>query len=592
MQQIKVPVVKGTIDSSMAFVGNMEYSQTVDLTWKTAGVIGTVNVVSGDSVKKGDILAELEPDSLSKDVLIAEKTVFDAQKALEDVQASETAKMQAYSQLNSYETALKEAKVAQESLYFPRADQQEKEFAWNDYEIANQEFNYSKQHYDRTVNEQSKGINDPVRLWEFDFYTDNYDALVDAYETWNWVNGSPTDLEYASAETAVESAQMNYDNALEDYFSYGEAAREKDVLAAELTLTVAQNTFNKRYIIAPFDGTISSVTAEEGFYVKKGDTGFHIDDISRIFVPIEVSEIDFEDVYLGQKAEVTLDAISDKVYEGTVYNISDVGEESGNATIFTALVELTEPDEAIKAGMTAEINVITSEKVDALLVPLTAITTEDGINYLSVSTTSGTRKIQVTTGLTSGDIVEISSGDIVEGTEVIVSSISTDALEALGLDASEYPELYLAAAGIPTGMTTVQMPNSGAGAAAAMPAMSDEGQNAPMGEPTAAIVPTEKTESTAAAGTDAAELKNTTAPIPETDETGEATSVPQNQRMGEPPAGMSAPDGKMGEPPAGMSAPDGKMGEPPAGMGAPDGKNEMTTPTPTPETASAATVSK
>ena len=87
-----IPVTLGDISSSVSFVGNLQYSQSAELSWKTSGVIDKVYVNVGDEVKKGDVLAELATDSLSSAVIIAEKTMIEQQEKLEDIKTSKAHK--------------------------------------------------------------------------------------------------------------------------------------------------------------------------------------------------------------------------------------------------------------------------------------------------------------------------------------------------------------------------------------------------------------------------------------------------------------------------------------------------------------------
>lgn len=316
VSEIVIPVVRGTIDSSVDMVGYVQYNQSVELNWKTAGVIEAVNVSVGDTVKKGDILANLEVTSLDSSVILAEKTMIDAQNSLEDVKDSTTDRMTAYQTLNTKESALQTAKLEQEAQYYPRADQQTLEWAWDDYALANLEFNYAKQDYDLAVEnnyswdsggypyetqrldrrtgtiktvvmDADKDTSARERL--FNSYVSTYNTLVDTYETFIYENGVPTDTEFAVAEGNVQVAQQDYDAALKEYLTYDTMPREKDVMTAEINLISAENSYNKRNILASFDGTVTSVSAQEGHYVEKGDSAIRIDDISRMFIPIDVS---------------------------------------------------------------------------------------------------------------------------------------------------------------------------------------------------------------------------------------------------------------------------------------------------------------
>ncbi len=430
-----LPVTKGTINSTIDLVGNAAYSQSASLTWKTSGVIETVKVKNGDTVQKGDILATLETDSLPSSVILAEKTLLDAQDNLENVMNSTTAKMTSYQSLNSTQTALQSTKEAQESLYYSRSDTLTKQMAYDTYELSVINFNYAKADYDQIKKQNEFGTD--ARNNAYSNYVSKYDAMVTAYEDFTWLNGSPTDLDYIVANGDVKAAQAAYDSALSDYETYETMPRTKDVVAAQAEEDSAKNTYNKRNIIAPFSGTITSVSAEEGHYVVTDDVAFEIDNMDRVFVPISISEIDISKVYKGQKAIVTFDAVSGTKYDADVYSISDYGEETDSATSFETQIEITSPDDKIKAGMTAEVSLILQEYSDVLLVPMTAVSTENNQSYVTVSEDSGERTVPVTLGVSNSYVAEVKSGEIKEGDHVVVSSINDSIIQALGINMAD-----------------------------------------------------------------------------------------------------------------------------------------------------------
>lgn len=457
-QQITIPVVRGNIDATMNFIGNVKYNQSATLTWKTAGVVETVYVKPGDEVKQGDILAELAADSLDSSVLLAEKTMIEKEENLEDVQESTNAKMQAYVTLSEKEDALKTAKLEQEALYYPRATQQDKERAWDTLSLASMNFNYAKQDYDALVDnnvswegeEPSRtvsmfgrtmtfgGNSESGRERKFNDYVETYNTLVSAYEKYVWTSGEPTDTDYAVAEGAVRVAQMEYDEALKEYLSYEEMPRTKDVVAALTSLNNAETSYNQRYIIAQFDGTVTSVTAEEGHYVTKGTAALRVDDKSSIYIPIDIPELDVNSVYNGVPVEITLDAVSGKTYRGTVYTVADAADSSAMNTTFSAAVVVDDPDDQMFAGMTAEVSMAESTKENVLLVPSSALSYDNDKVTLTVAGDDGNKTVEVKVGTVSNNISEIVSGDIKEGDQIVVSSVSAEVLEELGLDPAEY----------------------------------------------------------------------------------------------------------------------------------------------------------
>ena len=457
-REIQVPVTRGSVSSSMSFVGNLRYNQSSALSWKTDGVIEKVYVKVGDKVKKGDILAELAADSLSSNVLLAEKNMIELRERLEDVMDSTTAQMAAYSTLNAKDIALQKAKLEQEALYYPRATREEMERAWDKYALANLNFNYAKQDYDYldSINEPWEGSEEPRdvimfgrlvhfggddrsgRQRKFEDYVSTYNTLVSAYETYEWTSGRPSDVDYAVAEGNVAVAQMEYDKALEDYLSYSEMPREKDVTAIELSLENAETIYNWRFITAPFDGVVTSVNAVESYYVKRGTEALRIDDTDRLYIPIYVPELDLSALTVNTPVSIVVDAYYGKTYSGQIYSIADSSTPTGTMTSFNALVSIDDPDSGLLAGMTAEVSVPVKEKTNVLLIPNSAISYSDG--KPSVTVVNGNRRntVEITIGTMTGNVTEVTSENLKEGDLLVTESITAAALRELGLDPAQY----------------------------------------------------------------------------------------------------------------------------------------------------------
>ena len=429
-QELTFTAVTGRIDQSIDFIGNVVFNQSAQLIWKTDGVIGKVLVNLGDSVKKGDVMAELETDSMKSSVILAEKTLNEAQEKLSDVIESKTSKMNAYSTLTVNEISLKSTKQAQEALYYPRADQLTIEMAYDAYMLTVEKFNYAKADYDSVKN--SKGWEDQARQTYYESYISTYNSMIDAYEKWVWTKGQPSDTELAVAQGAVAVAQQAYDKALKEYKTYESIPRQKDIQEAEISVTNAENVYNKRNIIATFDGIVTSSQAEVGHYVEAGTVAFGIDDMSSIFIPLQISEIDIQKLFVGQKVSISLDAVTDKTYSGVISKIPDLGEESDSIVTFETMVEITDPDANIKAGMTAETEIILEEKDNVVLIPANAVSQKDGKSYVTVSSENGWNSVEVATGISSNLLIEITSG-ISEGDVVKVPSIDPRIYTELGI---------------------------------------------------------------------------------------------------------------------------------------------------------------
>ncbi len=415
-----IPVTRGDISAAVTLVGNVTYAQSAVILWKTTGVVQNVNVKIGDQVKQDDILAELSEDSLNSSVLIAEKNLIDAQDNLTNVMESTTAKSEALSTLTAAEITYQATKQAQEALYYPRGSQLDVEMAYDAYQLALENYNYAKEDY-RVVLANYKGWDDAARTTYYQAYKTAYDNLISTYEDWKYLSGTPDNVELASAQGEVLSAQKAFQDALDTYSSYQTLPRDEDLHEANVTVHSAESSFQQRYAIAPFSGTVTAVYAEPGLYVTSGNSAFQLDDMSEYYISLDTSEVDVKDIYAGQKVQITLDAIPNTTFSGIVKQVAGAGTSSTTNTVFKTLIKFDQQDPQIKAGMTAEVNIFFGTKEDVLQVPLSAINQENGRSYVLKINGAETQKIEVTTGVTSGNLIEVDSDELKEGDQVVVS---------------------------------------------------------------------------------------------------------------------------------------------------------------------------
>lgn len=153
-------------------------------------------------------------------------------------------------------------------------------------------------------------------------------------------------------------------------------------------------------------------------------TAFTISGDTSMLLSVSVDELDINSVTLGQKAEVTFDAIEDKTFEGTVTKVGNTASASGGVAKYT--VEITIPrDEKMKSGMNASATIVIEEKENVVTIPVNALQErgEEVFVYTKQDedgSLSGEQ--QVTTGLSDGENVEITEG-LSEGDEVYYQKI-------------------------------------------------------------------------------------------------------------------------------------------------------------------------
>ncbi len=181
---------------------------------------------------------------------------------------------------------------------------------------------------------------------------------------------------------------------------------------------LAQKAFEDTIIVAPAPGIITQANFVVGQQVGAQDLIFKMIDSSETFFDAEVDEADFGKVTIAQKAEVTLDAYSDKVIEGEVSEIiPQVETTSSGATIVTVRIILGDPDISFINGLSGQAAVILSESKDVLTIPVEALREDDTV---ILQTSQGLEPKKVVTGIESDTDVEIKEG-LNEGDNILLN---------------------------------------------------------------------------------------------------------------------------------------------------------------------------
>ena len=457
-----LPASIGSIRKSITFVGNVTSGQTSTLAWGTEGVISEVNVKIGDTVSEGQVLAVLAQDSLSAAVLNAEIPLLSAQEELDEVLASETPKAQAYKELKDREASLENAEKYQESLKYPHAVSSDIAYWAEQERIYREYYEEARASLDDAVSWKHSTDESELNLYEArrKAMLNALNSYAEVYNNYLYYSGTASENEIAQAAADIDTAQAEYEKAVKNFRTYQVSyPREKDIAAAQLKLENAKNTFNRRSIVADINGTITSISAREGDYVTRGSAAFRLDNTDHLYIPMNIPEIDILSIQNGMKARIVLDANTGKTYDGIVTTISASGDDSGSRVTFETMVEILEPDDKVRIGMTAEVDLLLGEAENVLLVPANAVFNDGGTDYVSVSDGSSSYDIPVTVGMVTETVAEITGGFLKEGDRVLVPSVDNSILKDMGLSDTE----NTAPAGMPEGTDFGDRPAAGQG---------------------------------------------------------------------------------------------------------------------------------
>jgi RND family efflux transporter MFP subunit len=179
---------------------------------------------------------------------------------------------------------------------------------------------------------------------------------------------------------------------------------------ARAALQRAQRQLAEMTLTAPADGVIVRRDGEIGQLMQPGDTIFWMSCCDSLRISAEIDEEDINSVKPGQKVLIRADAFPNRVFEGTVGEITPKGDPVARS--FRVRIRLP-ADTPLMIGMTADCNIVLEERQDALLVPASAVVgdkvwlVQDG-TLVQRSVTlgvGGDRMVEVKAGLAGSDLV-------------------------------------------------------------------------------------------------------------------------------------------------------------------------------------------
>ena len=256
----------------------------------------------------------------------------------------------------------------------------------------------------------------------------------------------PTPLEVTEVDRRVESAEASYRRAESDYNRALELSRtgvmpksDADVKKeayelARVALSKAQQDreLTKRgrltasgtesIIRAPAAGTILTRAVNPGDPIvpltsyQPGTEMATIADMGDLIFKGTVDEIDVGKLSVGMPARIKVGALPTDVVTGKVSRIAPQAQQKEGATLFDVEIELDPGNKiTLRAGYSANADVIIREKKDVLTIPERLVTFEDGGKKATVEVASSDpkaqpKKVEVKTGISDGLNVEIISG--------------------------------------------------------------------------------------------------------------------------------------------------------------------------------------
>ena len=409
---------RGDLTATIGATGTVRANQTAVLAWQTTGTVKSVNVRVGDEVEAGQVLATLEQTSLPQIVILAQAELISAERALDDLLYSNTPSAQAQLAVVNAQEAYDDAKQSRDNLNYDRADSEAIEDAEARYIMAQEQVDRAEKAYKMFAHLPESH---PRRAAAYSALYAAKEERDRALASYNWYLGEPDEQEIAGADARLAVAEAQLEDAQREWERLKDGPDPADVAAAQARVTAAQATLNLARLSVPFAGTVTVTNPMPGDQVSPGTVGFRIDDLSRLLVDVQVSEVDINSVKVGQPVVITFDAILSKEYHGRVIEVARVGNVVQGAVEFTVAVELTDADELVKPGMTAAVTIVVKELENVLLVPNRAVRLVNGQRVVYVLHNGEPAMVAITLGASSDVMSEVVRGDLREGDLIILN---------------------------------------------------------------------------------------------------------------------------------------------------------------------------
>jgi len=374
-------VTKGTLVTSISATGTITSSNKSTITTGATGTIKTVYVKDGDTVIKGQKIAEITLDDDGTSNKISAWTNYltmqqNEKQAIADQSAADI-------QIWTDRQAVLDAQKEYDSMIAG---------AWN-----------NKTHAEYTYNEKAV-VTKTLTLAKQKFTADettynNYSAFVtkakqqttEAYNNYKKVSSTI----YASDSGIISNLSI---------------APGVIISNTSTSITVSTGTKSTENSSTVTSHTVGSITNPKGQYQAT----------------LSLTESDIVKIKSGQKVTLTMDAFNGNTFTGQVLSVDVAGATTSGVTSYSVVVLLDDTDKEIYTNMSVTATIIINSKADVFLIPSTAIdTATDGTTTVRTMKDNIVSTVTITTGDTNDSETEVKSG-LNEGDTIISSSVSND----------------------------------------------------------------------------------------------------------------------------------------------------------------------
>jgi HlyD family secretion protein len=359
-------VETGSIARSVVATGKVEPLSKVDIKSKASGLIKYLYVNAGDRVREGQLLVELDKETLEAQLKEAKGVLNSAESSLQEMQ----------SQGKTFQASLRKAQL----------------------EAENKDYEFLKAEHKRQQELFSQGLISKSDI-------DSMDQKMQAA---------------GITQKTLQAAVSVRDAEIEQNRRTIEKARAV-VIQAQAQYEGAEENLKYASIRSPINGVVLSREVEVGDAVSSilqlGSNAtliMTLGDVRELYIKGKVDETDIGMVKMDQPVRITVDAYKNRTFQGKVIRIAPMGVEKDNVTRFEVRVSILNDLDLLKANMSANAEIILEEHHNVVLIPESALIYNEKrktfVEIPDISAKTGRRQIPIKVGLGNGARTEILAG--------------------------------------------------------------------------------------------------------------------------------------------------------------------------------------
>lgn len=385
-----VALEKGTVEQTVTATGTLAAVTAVNVGSEVSGVIQTLYVDYNSTVKKGQLLAQINPETLQAQVDKAkaslDKTRAQYESAVAQARSSQASVDKAAASMRSaeakYRQALSSVENSRATVRNSRAAVANAEamVRKSKAECDNAQINYQRLEklYAQDLIAHSE---------RDDAYTSYRSALASLEASQASLRSSQANL--SGSEATLRSSEINLEALQADLEAARiqiSAARDElasaqssvngaraDVKQGQANLDSAKVDLSKTSIRSPIDGVVLSVLVSEGQTVAaqyQAPELFKLaQNLNEMQVETTVDEADIGSIKSGDPVTFTVDAWPDREFKGSVLEVRKSATTTNNVVTYPVIVKTDNPDMCLMPGMTATVSIATARAEDVALIP-------------------------------------------------------------------------------------------------------------------------------------------------------------------------------------------------------------------------------